>query len=94
MKRFCKVAIAEETVSAGEEHETAMWLQQVYFELTGVSLPIRLFVDSHGLQNNCKTTLLHLQKRLRIDMAALRKGLRRCEFVITWVLSRSNLLIL
>ena len=35
VKRVCKATITGETLSAGEGHETAMWLQQVWFELTG-----------------------------------------------------------
>ena len=52
---------------------------------------VRLVVDSEGLHKNAGSTKLPLQKRLRIDMAALRQGLKRGEFVITWVPSKANL---
>ena len=48
-------------------------------------------VDSEGLHKNVGSTKLPIQKRLRIDMAALRQGLKRGEFIITWVPSKSNL---
>lgn len=91
VKRVCKATITGETLSAGEGHESGMWIQQMWFELTGKRIPIRIVVDSEGLLKNAGTTKLPLQKRLRIDMSALRQGLRRGEFEMTWVPSKANL---
>lgn len=91
VKRVCKATITGETLSAGEGHETGLWIQQMWFELTGKMIPIRIVVDSEGVLKNSGTTKLPLQKRLRIDMSALRKGLKRGEFLKTWVPIKANI---
>jgi hypothetical protein len=44
-----------------------------------------------GSMKNVLTTKLHVEKRLRIDLACIRQGLRNGDFEITWVPSRANL---
>jgi hypothetical protein len=44
-----------------------------------------------GTLENVLTTKLTAEKRLRIDLASLREGLRENEFIITCVPSRGNL---
>jgi hypothetical protein len=68
-----------------------MWLKTIWHELTGQTLQVRLVTDSMGALKSMLTTKLPEEKRLRIDLAVLRQGLRGRHFVITWVPSRSNL---
>jgi Reverse transcriptase (RNA-dependent DNA polymerase) len=91
VKRVCRSTLTGEVLSLGEAYDTAVWLRQLCFELLGVLLPIRIVVDSMGLMKNMLTTKLTAEKRLRIDLAVARQGLRRGEFIMTWVPSRSNL---
>ena len=91
MRRVCQASITGETLSAGEGHETGIWVKQIWKELTGKEIDIRIVVDSEGLSTNCKTTRLPTQRRLRIDLACLRQGLKRGEFVLTRVPSGANL---
>jgi hypothetical protein len=44
-----------------------------------------------GVANSIVTTKLPTEKRLRIDLAVVRQGLRRGDFVLTWLPSRANL---
>jgi Reverse transcriptase (RNA-dependent DNA polymerase) len=91
VKRVCRSTATGEILSLHESFDTSMWLQQVWLDLTGKTISIRLVVDSMGALSNVVTTKLPAEKRLRIDLAALRQGLRRGLFVITWVPSRANL---
>jgi hypothetical protein len=60
-------------------------------ELSGNEVDVRFVVDSLGVATNLITTKLTVEKHLRIDLAVVRQGLRRGEFVVTWVPSRANL---
>lgn len=96
-RKTCKVRrvsndiIRRETLSPGARHETAMRIQQVFYELTSVRLLIRLDVDSEGLHKITVTTIVLLQKRLKINIASLRQGLRRGEVIHACVRSFANL---
>jgi hypothetical protein len=91
VKRVCRSTATGEILSLGESFDTAIWLRAVWQELTGLDLKIRLIVDSMGTLKNVITTKLPTEKRLRIDLGAVRQGLRRGQFDITWVPSRANL---
>lgn len=91
VKRTCRSTNTAEVLAMDEGRDTAMWLQQLWFELTGNTLPIQLLGDSEGTAKNTVTTKLPTEKRLRIDLACMRQGLRRGEYFMTWLPSRSNL---
>jgi hypothetical protein len=44
-----------------------------------------------GIADSVATTKMYAERRLRIDFALVRQGLRRGEFVLNWVPSRANL---
>jgi hypothetical protein len=75
----------------GEALDTAIWLRKLWLEISGQAITIRLVVDSLGVTKNVATTKLTVEKRLRIDLAVIRQGLRRGEFMLTWVPSLTNL---
>jgi Reverse transcriptase (RNA-dependent DNA polymerase) len=91
VRRVCRSTATEETLSLGEAFDTAMWLRQLWLELSGQTAGVRLIVDSLGVTKNSLTTKLTVEKRLRIDLAVIRQGLRRGEFILTWIPSRANL---
>jgi hypothetical protein len=91
VKRVCRSTATGEILSLGESYDTSKWLQKIWQELTGQNLTIRLVVDSMGILKNIVTTKLPAEKRLRVDLAVVRQGLRQGHFHITWVPSRANL---
>jgi hypothetical protein len=54
-----------------------MWLLALWKEIPGKDLDALLVTDSESLQQKAVSTALPTKKRLRIDMAPLRQGLRR-----------------
>jgi hypothetical protein len=78
-------------LSCTEALATSKWLQQLWFELTGNKVPIELVIDSNGKYQNATITRLPAEKRSRTDMSKLRQGLRRGEYILTWVPGRANL---
>jgi hypothetical protein len=91
VKRVCRSTATGEVLSLGEAYDTAMWLRQIWLELTDQALDVRIVVDSLGVAKNIVTTKLPIEKRLRIDLAVVRQGLRSGDFILTWVPSRANL---
>jgi hypothetical protein len=68
-----------------------MWLLTLWKEISGQDFNALLVTDSEGLQQKAVSTALPTEKRLRIDMALLRQGLRRVEYGLVWAGSSSNL---
>jgi hypothetical protein len=60
-------------------------------EISGQDLDALLVNDSKSLQQKAVSTALPKEKRLRIDMALLRQGLRRGEYGLVWEGSSRNL---
>jgi hypothetical protein len=91
VKRVCRSTATGDILSLGESYDTSMWLRKIWHELTGHWLKVRLIVDSMGALKNLVTTKLPEEKRLRIDLAIVRQGLRRGDFDVSWIPSKENL---
>jgi hypothetical protein len=74
-----------EILSLSEGCDGDTWLRKVWFELSGQWLDINLVVDSMGIANSIANTKMHAERLLRIDFALVPQGLRRGEFILTWV---------
>jgi hypothetical protein len=73
----CRSSSASEVLSAVEGYDATMWLVALWEEISGQDLDALLVTDSESLQQKAVWTALPTNKRLRIDMALLRQGLRR-----------------
>jgi hypothetical protein len=91
IKRVCRLSSASEVLSAVKGYDAAMWLLALWKEISGQDLDALLVTDSEILQQKAVSTSLPTEKRLRIDMALLRQGLRRGEYGQVWAGSSSNL---
>jgi hypothetical protein len=87
----CRSIATAEILSLGDGFDTAAWLEQIWLKLTSQVISIRLLVDSMGIANLIATTKLPAERRLRIDYAVVREGLRNGVFSLIWVPSRANL---
>lgn len=88
VKNTCRSSTTGEILSRRDSLDGAVWLQKMWNELAQVSLPIEITIDSDSTSDNSSTTRLPKEKRNRIDLATIREGLRRGEFVLTWAPSR------
>jgi hypothetical protein len=91
IKRVCRSSSASEVLSAVESYDATMWLLALWKEISGQDLDALLVTDSESLQQKAVSTALPTKKRLRIDMALLRQGLRRGEYGLVWAGSSNNL---
>jgi hypothetical protein len=87
----CRSSSASEFLSAVEDYDATMWLLALWKEMSGQDLDALLVTDSENLQQKAVSTALPTEKRLRVDMALLRQGLRRGEYGLVRVGSSSNL---
>jgi hypothetical protein len=79
IKHVCRSSSASEVLSAVEGYDATMWLLALWKEISGQDLDALLVTDSESLQQKAVSMALPTEKRLRIDMALLRQGLRRGE---------------
>lgn len=89
--RVCRSTSTAEILTVGDGLDTGIWLRQLWFEMTGKKVDMKIVTDSNGTLKNSTTTKLPTERRNRIDMALLRQALRRGEYRRTWVPSRANL---
>jgi hypothetical protein len=87
----CRSSSAAEVLSAVEGYNAIMWLVFLWKKISGQDLDALLVTDSESLQKKAVSTALPTEKRLRIDMALIRQGLRRGEYGMVWTGSLSNL---
>jgi hypothetical protein len=77
INRTCRSSSASVVLSAVEGYDAAMWLLALWKEISGQYLNALLVTDSEILLQKTASMALLTGKRLRIDMALLRQGLRR-----------------
>jgi hypothetical protein len=91
IKRVCRLSSASEVLSAVQWYDATMWLLALWKEIPGQDLDALLVTVSEIQQQKTVSTALPTEKRLRIDMALLRQGLRREEYGLVWAGWSSNL---
>jgi hypothetical protein len=91
VKLMCRSSSASEVLSAVEGYDATMWILALWKKISGQDLDALLVTDSESLQQKAVSTALPTEKRIRIDMALLRQGLRRGEYGLMWAGSSSNL---
>jgi hypothetical protein len=91
IKRVCRSSSESEVLSAVEGYDATMWLLALWKKISRQDLDALLVTDSEGLQQKAVSMALPTERRLRIDMALRRQGLRRGEYSLMWTGSSSNL---
>jgi hypothetical protein len=72
-------------------YDATVWVLALWKEISGQDLDALLVTDSESLQHKAMSKALPTEKRLRIDMALPRQGLRRGEYGLVWAGSSSDL---
>ena len=91
-KRVARSTLTAETLAAIEAVELALMMRQTIQTILAVKLPpISLFVDNKSLHDAAKTTNTLADKRLMIDMSALRQMVEKGELNIQWVSTKLQL---
>ena len=79
IKRVVRSTIAAEALSLQEGLEDAIYLRQILLDLLSVVIPIEAYVDNKSVVEAIHSTKLVDDKRLRLDMGAIKESLQRGE---------------
>ena len=91
-KRVARSTLTAETLAASEAVDSATLLKEVIREVIGLKLPpIELRVDNKSLYDAVRTTNTLAEKRLMIDMSALRQMCDRKEVEVKWIAAKYQL---
>lgn len=95
IRRVVKSTLASETLALVEALDDACFLRKILSELgvgTPHGPPIESFVDNRSLVENVRSTKSVSEKKLRIDIAAIKEMLERGELKsVSWVESKAQL---
>ena len=84
-RRVARSTLTAETLAASEAVDSAQVVKKGAEEVLGRHLPpIKMYVDNKSLADAAKTTNVPTEKRLRIDLAALREMLDRKRFLLRY----------
>ena len=75
-----------------EVSETCLWLSHIINELLDDSLETtEIFTDNQSLYEAAHSTTAVEEKRLRVDIAAIRQSISRKEFTLKWIDAKHQL---
>ena len=91
-KRVARSTLTAETIAANEAVDSAQVVKSVVEEVLGGHIPpVKLYVDNKSMFDAIGTTNFLTEKRLRIDMAALRELVEQRELIVQWVTAKQQL---
>ena len=89
IKRVVRSTLAAETLAAVESLDAAFFVSnlvsEVLFAEKGAKVEMLLFTDNKSLHDAVHTTNVIGDKRLRVDISALREMIERREFTMHWI---------
>ena len=92
IRRVARSSLTAETLAAVETIDSAIVVKRFVEEILFTNLPpITLFVDNKSLYDSAQTTNVISDKRLLIDMSALRQMIEDNELILKWVKSEDQL---
>ena len=95
IKRVCKSTLTSETLALGDAIDHAILLSTIYGELISnkpkYTIPITALSDNESLVKASATTNLITEKRLRIEIAAMRESVDNGEIKLKWIDSKNNI---
>jgi hypothetical protein len=83
IKRVVRSTLVAETLSLQQGFEAAYYISRILREMLGVDVPIQAVVDNKSVVESVYSTRMVNDKRLRIDIAALKENLGK-DFDVKW----------
>ena len=92
LRRVCRSTLSAETLAAIEAIDSSFWLQKIVNELSDFALGTTVVrTDNKSLYDNINSTKAAEEKRLRVDIAAIRESVERREINVEWIESSQQL---
>ena len=91
LRRVTRSTFGSETLAMVESMDVSLVLREVLSHILGRRMRIRLFTDCKSLVDALETTTMPLEKRLQVDLAALRETVRERDIEsVGWVEASRN----
>ena len=94
IRRVVKSTLAAETLAAADAIDNAYYLGEILSEILfrhGKDIPIELYVDNKSLHDNVFSVKNVAEKRLRIDIAAIKELVTEEKLNVNWVETKCQL---
>ena len=93
LKRVVKSTLAAETLAFSDAAESCFWLKTIFEELIpNACCKLDCFTDNKSLSQSVYSTTLMRDKRLQVDIAAIREMISKMEInSVKWVSSDAQL---
>ena len=92
LRRVCRSTLSAETLAMIEAIDACFWLQNIVSELVNSVVSTTVIkTDNKSLFESVHSTKATEEKRLRVDIAAIRECTQRNEMIIKWVESNEQL---
>ena len=85
IKRIVRSSTAAESLALSDALDDALYLREVFAELLGKTLQIFAYIDNKNLHSVIHSTTAITEKRLRIEVAAIKEMIARKEISVRWV---------
>ena len=92
LRRVVKSTLAAEAMALLDAIDTNVWLVHVISEITNMKIDVSIFnTDNLSLVEALHSTKSTEEKRLRVDIAAVKEAVENKEFIVRWVEKRFQL---
>ena len=92
LKRIPRSSLAAETVAALDGTDAAIYIREIFYELTDHQMLVTLFTDNKSLYDTIKSSKYVQNKRLGIDVAAVKESISRNEIEnVEWINTKQQL---
>ena len=93
LKRVSRSTLTAETLALADAIDAAIYISALMSEViydSGKSVPIVCYTDNDSLYQAAHTSNVVDEKRLRIELGAIRESIDRNEFILKWVSSKDQ----
>lgn len=86
VRRVCRSTISSETMSMLDAVDMSIWIMHILKDITGNQPKgAKLKTDSKSLYDAAHSTTAVEEKRLRVDIAAIREEIRKRSITVDWI---------
>ena len=86
VRRVCRSTISAETMSMLDAVDACIWISHILEEISGCKLKCtQVMTDNESLNNAVHSTTAVEEKRLRVDIAAIREDVRNRTIIVDWI---------
>ena len=91
VKRIARSTLAAETLALQDAIDNALFLNSIFHKILGVEFDMIAYIDSKQLHDSLKSAKGVTEKRLRVDIAAIREVIDEKGLLIKWLPARFQL---